>query len=104
MTILTVEYKLVSVEYFLDRMQWFELQILMDNLNVSVKNDWLIARDIMWASLRPWSKNLKPGDVRKFPWEGGSQRRRPEVTEELRQRMQKQAEASKAKLIAAGIL
>lgn len=91
----------------MDDMQPFELYLILDNLNYSIKNDWEIGREIMWSNLQPWSKKkLKPEDVISLPWDDKQSKRKAnvEVTHELVEKMQKKAEINKAALVAAGIL
>lgn len=91
----------------MDEMQPYELYLILDNLNYSIKNDWEIGREIMWSNLQPWSKKkLKPEDVISLPWDKKQSKRRAnvEVTHELVKTMQKSAESNKAALVAAGIL
>ena len=52
----------------MDEMLPYELYLILDNLNYSIKNDWEIGREIMWSNLQPWSKKkLKPEDVISLP-------------------------------------
>lgn len=106
MSLVTIEYKLVSVQYFLDEMQWYELRILMDNLNVSVKNDWTIAREIMWSNLKPWTKGkLKPDKIMTFPWEGKKKELQTGVqTENMLKHIKEQEEINRKRLMEIGVL
>lgn len=111
MTLLCIEYKIVTVPYFLDDMQNYELSILIDKVNVSVRNDWEIARQLMWSNMAMWSKKkLKPTDVMSLPWDnikkGKNNRPKPkiEVTQELKDKMVAQAKSRKELLIKQGLL
>ena len=91
----------------MDEMQVYELYLILENLNYSIKNDWEIGREIMWSNLQPWSKKkIKPEDVISLPWDNKKSNRKAnvEVTHELVEKMQKKAEINKAALVAAGIL
>lgn len=107
MTLLCLEYKAVSVEYFLDKMQFYELDALLDNLNYCVRNEWETARSIMWASISPYSKKkLKPKDIMEFPWEKPKKLQLPkqEVTQEVVDKAFALAEKRKQALLKAGVL
>ena len=92
----------------MDEMQPYELYLILENLNYSIKNDWEICREIMWSTLQPWSKKkLKPEDVITLPWDNNKQSKRKanvEVTNDIVAKMKKSAEINKAALVAAGIL
>ena len=91
----------------MDEMRPYELYLILDNLNYSIKNDWEIAREIMWSNLQPWSKKkLKPEDVISLPWDNKQSKRKAniDVTNEIVAKMKKSAEINKAALVSAGIL
>ena len=68
---LTVEYKVVSVEYFMDKMQPYELPILLSKMNLSVKWDLEMTRHLMYIIAQVNSKRkLKLTDIMKFDWDG----------------------------------
>lgn len=68
---LTVEYKVVSVEYFMDKMQPYELPILLSKMNLSVKWDFEMTRHLMYIIAQVNSKRkLKLTDIMKFDWDG----------------------------------
>lgn len=70
MTIVCLEYKCVTVEYFLDKMQMYELETIMENINSSIKNEWEQCRRIVFGIERTHFKGIhKPSDVIKFPWD-----------------------------------
>ena len=54
-------YKLVSYEYFMDDLKDWELELLIDNISWSTKNDWEQTRMIMYASLVP---HVKKGTIK----------------------------------------
>ena len=91
----------------MDEMQPYELYLILENLNYSIKNDWEICREIMWSNLQTWSKKkLKPEDVISLPWDSKQSKRKAnvEVTNDIVAKMKKSAEINKAALVAAGIL
>lgn len=70
MNTLVLEYKVVTLPYFLDNMQNYELFPILNNLHLSVKSDYEMARLIMYSNVAPWAKGgLKPKDVISFPWD-----------------------------------
>lgn len=100
-----LEYKACSIEYFMDNMTLYELNIILSNLNYCVKNDWEQTREIMWSNLAAFSKKkIKPSEVMKFPWEEKSSRPKVEVTKRTVEQMAQVAETNKAALLAAGII
>lgn len=107
MKLLCLEYKACSIEYFLDRMQFYEVEGIMENLNVCVKNDWEMTREVMWSSISPYSKKrIKPSDLMTFPWERKGQQKLPqvEVTQELVEKMKAIGEQNKQRLVNSGLL
>lgn len=70
MAIICLQYKACSIGYFLDEMKMYELHVIMDNLDYSVRNEWEMVRTLSLAEYQCHSKKrLKPTDVLKFPWE-----------------------------------
>lgn len=107
MSIICLEYKAVSVEYFLDRMQFYELDALLENLNYCVRNQWEIARNVMWSNLAPMSKKkIKPKDIIELPFDKPKQVKLPkaEVTQETINRAMELAKKRKQQLLKAGAL
>lgn len=68
---LVYEYKIVPYTYFMDEMQEYEIPILLDNLSISQKNNWIQTRYIMWSNLKPYlkKKSAKPEDIFPLPWD-----------------------------------
>lgn len=70
MGLLCLEYKAVTVPYFMDNLTHWELQLLLKQLHLCTKQNWLSAREIMLSNLQPYSKkSLKPTDILTFSWE-----------------------------------
>ena len=100
MALLCLEYKIVSIPYFMDDMKFYELSPILKNMNVSVKNDWEIGRQICYIIAQSQStKKIKPSDIMLFPWDEGYKNRPKKkdvkITKELRDRMIKEMEANK---------
>ena len=103
MSLLCLEYKVCSIHYFLDDMKYYELKPILKNLNISVKNNWEIARQISYVIAQSQStKKIKPSDIMQFPWDEGHKnipKKDVKITKELRDRMIKELESNKELLI-----
>ena len=76
-------------------------------LNLSVKNDWIIARQLLWGELAPYSKKkIKPQDVLTFEWEKPKRIQLPkqEITQETVKKAMELANRRKSQLLKAGAL
>lgn len=70
MTILCIEYKVVSVNYFMDDMQMYEVFPLMTHLHLTFRQGWEQTRQLMFSTLSPYlKKGKKLTDIIKFPWD-----------------------------------
>lgn len=57
-------------EYFWEKMQFYELQILIDNIELISKNGWEQTRMLAYIQAQMNSKKtLKPEDIMKFTWD-----------------------------------
>lgn len=87
----------------MEDLKYYELKPILKNLNVSVKNDWEIARQISYIIAQSQStKKIKPSDIMLFPWdEAYNNRPKKDVklTKEMRDRMIREMEANKELLI-----
>ena len=103
MSLLCLEYKVCSIYYFMEDMKYYELKPILKNLNVSVKNDWEIARQISYIIAQSQStKKIKPSDIMLFPWDEGYKNRPKKdvkITKEIKEKMIKEMEANKELLI-----
>lgn len=104
MSLLCIEYKVCSLPYFMDKMQPYEINAITDKLNLSVRNDWEICRQICYTFAQINSrKRLKPSDIMKFPWEEEKKNkhyRKPQkVTKEIKERMIREMELNKEKIL-----
>lgn len=104
MSLLCLEYKVCSIPYFLDDMRYYELKPILNNLNVSVKNDWEVARQICYSVVQSQSsKKIKPSDIMQFPWDK-DYKDKPrmqdvKVTKEMKERMIREMQTNKELLI-----
>lgn len=62
MRVLCVEYKLVTIDYFLDQMQEYELNHLLDMIQYTDKPIYESARLISYFSISPYLKKKIPMD------------------------------------------
>ena len=88
----------------MDDMQRWELKPILDNLNLAVKNDWEIARQLMYVqSQTHTTKRMKPADIMQFPWDEGYKAKPKmadvKMTKALRQKMIDEMERNKQLLI-----
>lgn len=87
----------------MEDMKYYELKPILKNLNVSVKNDWEIARQISYIIAQSQStKKIKPSDIMLFPWDEGYKNRPKKdvkITKEIKEKMIKEMEANKELLI-----
>lgn len=64
------EYKATSLEYFLDKMQYYELDVILSMLEYTTKQDWEQTRFQSYITAQTQStKKLNPQDVLKFSWD-----------------------------------
>jgi lysyl-tRNA synthetase class II len=104
MCLLCIEYKVCSLPYFMDKMQSYEITAITEKLNLSVKNDWEICRQLAYVFAQINSKKkLKPSDIMKFPWEEDPTKKRYDkkmkVTQEMKDRMIREMELNKEKIL-----
>lgn len=92
----------------MEDMKYYELKPILKNLNVSVKNDWEIARQISYIIAQSQStKKIKPSDIMLFPWDEGYKNRPKKdvkITKEIKEKMIKEMEANKELLIKNNII
>lgn len=55
----------------MDEMQDYEIPILIENLSVSQKSNWIQTRYLMWSSLKPYlkKKSMTPAELFPLPWD-----------------------------------
>ena len=65
-----LEYKAMSLGYFLDDMQMYELSAILDGLEYTYRNEWEQARLISYIVAQTQStKQLHMTDILKFTWD-----------------------------------
>ena len=68
--VLVIQFKLVSLEYFLDQMTEYELYIMYDNLEYSDFTNKEMSRILGYIIAQTQSrKKLSPTDIMQFPWD-----------------------------------
>lgn len=68
--LLCLEYKVCSIPYFLDEMQYYELDLLTENLQLAYRQEWEQTRYLCYVTAQTQStKRLKPTDIMKFKWD-----------------------------------
>ena len=88
------EYKLCGIEYFLDKMQLYELDIMLNSLRLSYRHDWERTRFNSYIIAQCNSKKkLKPTDIIKFDWDDSIHKSTKKVSSEdvarLKEKMNK---------------
>lgn len=84
-------YNGVNAEYVLDRMEMYEVKILMASSHLKNKDNWEQARLIAYITAQMNStKKLEITDIVTFPWD--DRKEPPKVTEDDAERLQKKAE------------
>lgn len=60
----------IQPDYFLDSMNWDDVRILLDELEVSNRDSWEQTRLVMWSVIQSQSsKKIKPIDVLPLSWD-----------------------------------
>mgnify|MGYP005901341263 CR=1 FL=1 len=84
---MVIEYKICSIEYFFDKMQFYELNTILSSLNKSIKNTWEQTRMIAYTIAQCNStKQLKPTDILKFDWDNNDHKQ--EIITNIRRNLQ----------------
>lgn len=82
----------IDPEYFLDKMQMYELSILLKNIFKKNKESWEQARLVAYVIAQTNStKQIKPTDIIKFSWENEEADEETSITEEDRTRLREKA-------------
>lgn len=83
MRLLCFEYKVVSTEYFLDRMQMYEVNIYVEDIPYLDRNSWEQCRTRMYGLSQMFSKKeLKPTDLLKFKWDEAEENNKTGISDE----------------------
>lgn len=104
-----MQYGIVTVPYFLDRMKPYELGIICDSLHLRIKDSWEQARMISYVTAQVNSKRrLRPTDLISFAWESTNQeqaqQQEPTLTMEDVERIKKAAKEREKLLKEKGII
>lgn len=68
-----MEYKVVSVDYFMDKMQLYEIPLLTENLNYADKNLLVTQRLLIQQVVQKFvKKQIKSTDIYELPWDGNA--------------------------------
>lgn len=71
----------IQPDYFLDKMNWNEVKLLLNEMEVNNRDSWEQTRLIMWSVIQSQSsKKIKPIDVLPLSWD--KVKDTPEVTRE----------------------
>lgn len=78
-----LEYRVVSLEYFLDKLRDYELNIVLSNLQYADRPQWEQTRLLGYINAQTQStKRLDFSDICTFPWEHGEENNEEEETTE----------------------
>lgn len=89
----------IPPDYFLDRMQWYEVDACLKGLGMSERVSWEQTRYICYITAQVNSrKQLKPSDIIRFEWDGEAPEDAPGITGEDFERMKRKARETAAKL------
>lgn len=68
--LLCFEYRCVTIPYFFDEMEEYEVQSIIENLEYYERGDWERTRFLAYCNIqKSSSKKIKPTDLITFPWE-----------------------------------
>ena len=68
--VLCFEFQVMSIPYFLDELQEWEIASIVDNLNYLQRPEWERTRFQTYCNIqKSTKKSLKPSDLITFPWE-----------------------------------
>lgn len=88
MTLLCIEYKVCSLDYFMDELQPYEVYFLTKNLQKSIRWDWEMTRQLAYMTAQVNStKKLKPTDIMKFDWDNENKKRSVNIDKERLKRL-----------------
>ena len=92
--LLCFQYKVVSVEYFLDRLEEWELVPILSGLQYTDRNSWEQTRLRIYTLSSMFSKQQRAlQDIMTFPWEGITEEHTTEMSDDDRIRLKARAEA-----------
>lgn len=92
MRLLVFQYRMVSYEYFMDKLQWYELSNLVEGIPYLDRNGWEQTRAELYTLTSMFAKEkMKPIDVMRFAWEGEVPEEKNTITNEDLSRLKEQA-------------
>lgn len=96
MVLFVLEYKVCSLDYFMDKMSFYEVRTLAKNLHRSVRWGWEMTREIAFVTAQVNStKRLKPSDIMQFEWDNNNKKKEQHLDKE---RLQELAAKMKMKI------
>ena len=90
--LVVIEYKICSIEYFFDKMQFYELNTILSSLNKSIKNTWEQTRMIAYTIAQ-----CNSTDILKFDWDNNDHKQEI-ITKEDVARLKEKATTFASKL------
>lgn len=64
------QYKVVSIEYFMDSLQEYEIEPIIEGISTYERGDWERTRFLAYCNIqKSSSKRISPQDLITFPWE-----------------------------------
>lgn len=85
-------YKIVSIQYFMDEMQEYEVATVIDNIPYLDINEWEQTRQMIYVYAQSQSrKQLKPSDLLSFKWDANYKEHTTEISNEDISRLRSQA-------------
>lgn len=74
-------YKVVSIQYFMDEMQEYEVATVIDNIPYLDINEWEQTRQMIYVYAQSMSrKQLKPTDILSFKWDRDHKEHNTEIS------------------------
>lgn len=89
----------LSPEYFLDKMQFYEIPIMVRNMNLKHKDSWEQTRFISFITAQVnSSKKLKPSDLMVFSWDEEVEDKSKSISNEDRERLKNKSKQYENKI------
>ena len=98
--VLCFEYRVCTTDYFLNELQQWELNTIVENIQYLDKNEREIDRYKLYVSIQSNSKKkLKPEDILKLPWDSNSDNEWSEEYKEELTKRRKETEERMSQII-----
>lgn len=89
----------INPDYFLDRMEWYEVDSCLEGLRNKNKTGWEQTRFLGFITAQTQStKQLKPTDILSFDWDKETVSDKPAITNEDIERLKEKAKQTLNKL------